>query len=208
MANTKVTDLTANASPALEDLIYSIDDPSGTPASRKVTLTAVDGLIRSNNSLYVATANKTVAATTSETSLIGTGSGSLTLAAGLFTVGKVIHIRLMGVISDSGTPTLTVKLKLGSTVVASTGAATLPADITSKQFVADFWAVCRTTGGSGTVFGHGEARADTTVLPVVSTAAATVDTTGTLALDVTAQWSSGVAGNTMTVSFVLLERIN
>jgi hypothetical protein len=38
MANKKISELTANASPAVEDLLASVDDPSGTPASRKITI--------------------------------------------------------------------------------------------------------------------------------------------------------------------------
>ncbi|KPJ89943.1 MAG: hypothetical protein AMJ53_15245 [Gammaproteobacteria bacterium SG8_11] len=38
MADTKASGLTENTAPAAEDLIYTIDDPSGTPASRKTTL--------------------------------------------------------------------------------------------------------------------------------------------------------------------------
>ena len=38
MADQSVPDLTANASPALVDLLYSVDDPGGTPLDRKVTI--------------------------------------------------------------------------------------------------------------------------------------------------------------------------
>jgi len=38
MANIKITDLTENTDPAGEDLLESVDDPGGTPASRKVTI--------------------------------------------------------------------------------------------------------------------------------------------------------------------------
>lgn len=38
MADENLTELTENESPALEDLIYSVYDPSGTPVDRKVTL--------------------------------------------------------------------------------------------------------------------------------------------------------------------------
>lgn len=38
MADTKVSALTADASPTTDDLIYVVNDPGGTPASRKVTL--------------------------------------------------------------------------------------------------------------------------------------------------------------------------
>lgn len=38
MADQNVTELTENTSPALVDLIYTVDDPSGAPLDRKVTL--------------------------------------------------------------------------------------------------------------------------------------------------------------------------
>lgn len=38
MADTKLTALTALTTPSLDDLIYTVDDPAGTPASRKTTI--------------------------------------------------------------------------------------------------------------------------------------------------------------------------
>lgn len=38
MADQKLTALTAMTSPTTDDLLYIVDDPSGTPASRKITL--------------------------------------------------------------------------------------------------------------------------------------------------------------------------
>lgn len=38
MANTKLASMTANTAPAPEDLLYTVTDPSGTPADRKVEL--------------------------------------------------------------------------------------------------------------------------------------------------------------------------
>lgn len=38
MADTKLTGLTAITSASLDDLLYLVNDPSGTPASRKITL--------------------------------------------------------------------------------------------------------------------------------------------------------------------------
>ena len=38
MADTKLSAITENVSPALEDLIYTVDDPSGTPVEKRVTL--------------------------------------------------------------------------------------------------------------------------------------------------------------------------
>lgn len=39
MADSKLADLTADASPTGDDLVYVVNDPGGTPADRKVTLT-------------------------------------------------------------------------------------------------------------------------------------------------------------------------
>ena len=38
MADQKLTALTALTSPSTDDLLYIVDDPLGTPASRKITL--------------------------------------------------------------------------------------------------------------------------------------------------------------------------
>lgn len=45
MADTKVTALSEISVPALEDLLYLVDDPSGTPVSQKVTLARVLGVV-------------------------------------------------------------------------------------------------------------------------------------------------------------------
>lgn len=41
MANQNITELTENESPALADLLYSIDDPDGIPADRKITIRSI-----------------------------------------------------------------------------------------------------------------------------------------------------------------------
>jgi hypothetical protein len=51
MANTKISALTENASPALEDLLVTIDDPTGTPASRK---TAISDLLALEDPILLA----------------------------------------------------------------------------------------------------------------------------------------------------------
>ena len=44
MADTKASALTELTTPALEDLLYIVDDPSGTPTSKRVTLANVFGV--------------------------------------------------------------------------------------------------------------------------------------------------------------------
>ena len=45
MADTKLTDLSAIGTPAVEDLIYIVDDPAGTPVSKKSTLAQIAPVI-------------------------------------------------------------------------------------------------------------------------------------------------------------------
>lgn len=65
MANVKVTELTADTSPTSDDLVATVTDPAGTPASRKVTATNLitkahglsDGLVKvATGTMAVATA--------------------------------------------------------------------------------------------------------------------------------------------------------
>ena len=44
MASSELADLTALSVPATEDLLYVVDDPSGTPLDRKLTLDRLGGL--------------------------------------------------------------------------------------------------------------------------------------------------------------------
>lgn len=60
MANSKISALTANTTPALTDILPMVDDPAGTPATQKVTLQSVANLVRampyaSKTADYVAT---------------------------------------------------------------------------------------------------------------------------------------------------------
>lgn len=43
MADAKLTALTAETSPTTDDLLYLVDDPAGTPASKKITLADLFG---------------------------------------------------------------------------------------------------------------------------------------------------------------------
>jgi hypothetical protein len=148
---------------------------------------------------FVQTAAGTVANTVAETTVIGTVSGpGKTLIANRFTVGKNFKGRFRGRYSTTGTPTLQLKVKLGSTVILDTGAIVLGSGVTNKYFELEFDVTCRTTGVTGTVFAEGKAIFDTVVVPIVNTAAATIDTTIPQVVDVTATWGTASASNIVT----------
>jgi hypothetical protein len=92
--------------------------------------------VKQNGIVFSGTADKTVANTTTETSLIPTGVGSVTLPANAFSAGKILKIYLCGRYSTKGTPAgnITVILKLGSTTIVTTGTHSLDAGETNQ-----FW---------------------------------------------------------------------
>ncbi len=210
MANQKITELTANTAPALTDLTVIIDDPGGTPATQKATLTVVDTLFRSNNLAAVSAAVATLASSSAEATILPAAAvGSYTLPAGYFSaIGKALHVRLMGIISNTGTPTFTVKMKFGATLQVSTGAVTTLTGLSNSIFVADFWLTCITTGASGTIRTQGTIQIGASVEGAASTAAVTNDLAGTLVIDVTGQWSANSASNTVSVTNVFVEKLN
>lgn len=162
---------------------------------------------------FTATASATVANTTTETSILGTGVGTKTLPANFFVAGKTLRVVVKGHIADTGTPTLRIRCKLGSTTIVDTGAQTLLAITGTRGFEAEFLLTCRTTGASGTVFGQGDfqynsAAVTGNVIDAPNTAATTVDTTASQAVDVTATWGTASASNTITGTNVTIEVLN
>lgn len=147
---------------------------------------------------FVSTADATVANTTTETTIIGTGTGmSQTIAAGEMAIGRTITVRTMGYVSSTGSPTITFKMKHGTTVVATSPAITCTS-LTSAGVDVFFTITFRTIGASGTVTVTGYAVVNGTTTPIVTAGTTTVDTTASKLLDVTATWSAASASNTIT----------
>lgn len=163
--------------------------------------------------LFAATADATVTNTVTETSIVGSGTGSLTLPANFFTAGRTVRVLVRGKYSDAAVPgTLTIKVKLGSTVILTTGAQTPTGTLTNEGFSVTGLITCRTTGATGTVYGQGDTvthSAATTHAEweMTNTGTQTVDTTGTLAVDVTATWGTADASNSITGTNALVEAL-
>ncbi|MGH7179154.1 MAG: hypothetical protein ACREJC_17380 [Tepidisphaeraceae bacterium] len=165
---------------------------------------------------FTATASATVANTTTETTLIGSGVGSLTFAANSLVAGRSIRIRARGYWgTDAVTAgTMRWRIKLGSTTVLDTGVITPTVGITNLLWKLDADITCRTTGASGTVFGQGYVdRQEMAGIAdfknaMVNTATTTIDTTAAQALDVTFAWGTADADNTITSSNVTVEVLN
>lgn len=168
--------------------------------------------IRAAGCIYRQIADKTVANTVTETSVIGTGAPgqSLTLGANFFVVGSSIKWRMMGYVADTGTPTIRFKVKLGTTVIYDTGAQSLPS-LSGNQFIfLEGQATCRSTGASGTIFATSEVFANTGASSIgnldvtVPTSAVTVDTTSAQTFDITVTWGTASASNSITINTFVL----
>jgi hypothetical protein len=171
----------------------------------------------SSATLFTSTATKTVAETTTETTIIDTGTGSLTLPTNYLTAGKSLKFAVRGLYS---TPTLSVgnivvKIKLGGVTLATATVNSLVATATNLGFDGECLITCRSTGVSGTVImmggimiGVGNNLAPLLVAINNGASTSTVDTTGTLAFDVTVTWSNNTAGNTVSSLNCSLESLN
>lgn len=112
MANSKISDLTADTSPSSSDLVETVKDPGGTPLSRKATLLnvlkgAVLGLLTSDGDLLTRASG--VAARVTRASLAADSAFTAAFAA-LNGAGTVLAVKLYepgadGVIASSTSST-------------------------------------------------------------------------------------------------------
>jgi hypothetical protein len=163
--------------------------------------------------LFAQTATATVANTVTQTTLVSTGVGSVTLPADYLVAGKTLRVRASGFLSDTGTPNLTMRVKFGTTVIASTGAVALNGTISNNVWLLECDITCRAAGASGTVFGQGKFFFDNSAQTgktegMVNTATVTIDTTAAQAISVTAEWDAASASNTISATNLTVEAVN
>lgn len=181
---------------------------------------------RRRTSYFTETADATIGNSTTETTVVGTGVGSVTLPAKLLVAGRTIRLTARGSYgTDAVAPTLRIKVKLidstpTTVVILDTGAVTLTAAQTNQYWELDALVTCRTTGATGTVFAQGLltlSNGATTALHLemssggtanANTATSTIDTTKTEKVEITATWGTANANNTITTTNLAVEVLN
>lgn len=167
--------------------------------------------------LFTQTADKTVTNTVTETSIIGTGVGNLTLPANFFVAGRTVRLRVGGIYSTPAlaTPSIIIKVKYGSTVIATITTSSLLSGATNLEFDGEILMTCRTTGSSGTVMVHGDIEYATGVAGTISVdplnnagATTTINTTTSNALDITCQWDSATSTRIVKSTVTSIEVLN
>jgi hypothetical protein len=133
----------------------------------------------------------TVTNTTTETTIVGTGVGSLTVPANTFAVGDSYHAKIGGVLSAQNGDDITIRVKSGSTVLATTGALDLEAT-TSMAWECEIDFTIATVGASGSICTNGNFaynRNTGTLEGYVFQDVVTFDTTVDNTLDITVEWA-------------------
>jgi hypothetical protein len=146
-----------------------------------------------------------VTATVVETTIIGTGVGTLSVPANGFQIGDSFTCALDGVISCIASGEIQVRIKTQSgALLADTGIIDLAA-ADNKSWILSLYFTIRTLGGegvasisSGGLFSYirnGNTQFEGYVLTMVNTT--TFDTTISNTLEITVQWNTTNAGNSI-----------
>jgi hypothetical protein len=166
-----------------------------------------------NRGLFAQTGNSTpITATTSELTLIDGGVGTLIVPSNGFSIGDSFVATMSGIISAKNNDTITIRVKSGS-VVLGVGTFTMPA-ITSQVWNMSIEFTIRTLGGAGVAsiatFGQFH------VLKLASGTqqgfgfntinSTTFDTTASNTLNVTAEWSTNSALNSIYSDIFVLNK--
>ena len=164
--------------------------------------------------IFTQTADQTIADTTTETTLFGTGVGTLTLPANFWVVGKTIRIEIHGDFADTGNPTVDIHVFYGATKISDSSPITLSGLSGTEEWETTVIITCRSVGATGTVETVIDWEYETTTGSSaierldVSGTLTTIDTTASGVLDVTFQWGTAAAANTITSEVGYVEVLN
>jgi Carbohydrate binding domain len=165
-----------------------------------------DGLVASNTSVP---GGNTVASTASETNF----ASNYSIPANDCQPGRVYKVWARGVYGTTGSPNLTLRVKIGTTNVGVTAAVPPGNSATNQGWSVDFNITCITMSSSGTVEGQGYA--------VISTGTAAANTdemqntavssainfTTAQTLQLSAQWGTSSSSNTITLRQLVVESL-
>lgn len=167
-----------------------------------------------NDGLYAETANSTiVTGTTTETSLINGGVGTLTVPANAFTVGASYRAIMAGIINAANNQTIRIRVKSGSVVLLDSGAQPIT-NVTNNVFSlnVDFTIRQIGTAGVASIVSLGTFHYTKTVNGVLEGFSfnvvnnTTFNTTISNTLDITVQWGSNNAGNSIYSDIFVLNK--
>jgi len=165
--------------------------------------------------LFAQTANSTnITNTTTESTLIGTGVGSLSIPANAFEIGDSFHAKLIGHISCNSSATIHLRVKSGSVLLADTGVIALDTT-TNKHWEINVYFTIRALGAagvasiaSGGIFSYiknSGLNFEGNNFSIVNDT--TFDTTINNTLNITAQWGAANAADSIYSEIFILNKI-
>lgn len=156
--------------------------------------------------LFSSTSTATVTAA-SDTTLIGTVTGSTTIPANTWTAGSVTHLFAQGYYSTpAAARTLNIKLNIGGSTRVTTGAVTVIPSVTNGTWQMNCIVTTRTTGAGGAQIANcqftmsGATLTSPQIEPLQTASTWTMNTTTTEAVDLTAAWDSTTGSPTISCS--------
>jgi hypothetical protein len=170
--------------------------------------------IQGNVGLFAQTANSTpITGTTTETSLINGGVGTLSVPANGFKVGDSFRAVLAGVLNTANNQTIRIRVKSGSVILLDSGVQSIT-NITNDVFSLNVDFTVRALGAAGVAsivtLGtfHYAKTSNATVqgfaFNVVNST--TFNTTISNTLDITVQWGSANGGNSIFSDIFILNK--
>ena len=200
----------------------SIKKPTTVTASRTATFQDASGTVAylsdipatNNYGLFAQTGNSTpISGTTAETTLINGGVGTLTVPANGFTIGDSFRAVFGGVLNATNNQTIRIRVKSGSVILLDSGAQPI-SNITNNVFSFNVDFTIRQLGAAGvaSIVSLGSFHYKKTVNGVVEGFAfniinnTTFDTTISNTLDVTVQWGSNNATNSIYSDIFILNK--
>jgi hypothetical protein len=149
------------------------------------------------------TSSTPITGTVTETSVISTGVGTLTVPANGFTVGDSFGVSVGGVISSANGETVQIRIKSGAVLLADTGVVSLPA-LSGRFWSLQVQFTVRAIGGAGVasiaangMFSFSSSGFDILGSDLGGVESTNFNTTASNTLSVTAQWGSTNATNTI-----------
>ena len=162
------------------------------------------------NGDFTQTQKITIANTTTETSMVGSGTGSVLYPSEFFVIGKSITVTGAGFITAKNGHTSTLRIYLGNVnLVEST--LTMPTALTNAAYDLYFNFTCV---GENLIIGQGYTRimagvgqATSYFRPLRMTADATIDAATSNLLDITYQWGTADADDSVTSTNAIVTSI-
>lgn len=157
--------------------------------------------------LFTQTTSVTVANTVTETTLIGSGIGTVTLPANYGFSGKTLMFEGFGYHSATAAPTIRIRIYKGTTVLLDTGAQSSGNSTNALIQIRAQITWRSSTSVSAQGFYQEEGTGTPNNFQMVNTAPVTVNATSE-ALSITVQWGTASASNTITLSNLSIRESN